>query len=142
ETLRTTFVAEDGRPVQLVGEASPVALPLTDISGPSAEAEVARLAQEEARRPFDLSKGPLLRASLLRLADEEHVLLLTMHHIISDGWSLGVFVREVAALYGAFLSGRESPLEELPVQYADYAEWEYEHLQGELIEQQIGRAHV
>jgi hypothetical protein len=78
---------------------------------------------EEARRPFDLAQGPLLRVTLLRISDEEHVLLVTMHHIVSDGWSLGVFNRELASLYQAFCAGAPSPLAELPIQYVDYAVW-------------------
>src|SRR5439155_18222582 len=94
------------------------------------EAETARLAGAEAAAPFDLAAGPLIRATLLRLTTAEHVLLLTLHHIIADGWSLGVFVRELAALYGAFVGGQPSPLPELPIQYADYAVWQREWLQG------------
>ena len=82
--------------------------------------------EEEARRPFDLIDGPLLRAHLLRLSETEHVLLLTMHHIVSDGWSMGVFVQELAALYDAYIAGRSSPLQELPIQYADFAAWQRE----------------
>jgi amino acid adenylation domain-containing protein len=96
-----------------------------------------RLAGEAARRPFDLARGPLLRATLLRLDDEDHVVLLTMHHIISDGWSIGVLVGELNALYRAFSGGRPSPLPELPIQYADFAEWQRGWLQGEVLEAQI-----
>jgi hypothetical protein len=95
------------------------------------------MAEEEAARPFDLTEGPLLRARLLRLKDEEHVLLFTMHHIISDGWSMGVFADEVAALYAAFAEGRPSPLAELDIQYADYASWQREHLTDEALEGQL-----
>src|SRR5262249_4410958 len=91
----------------------------------------------EAALAFDLSTGPLLRARLLRLAAEEHVLLVTLHHIISDGWSTGVLVREVGALYEAFAQGLPSPLAELPVQYADYAVSQREWLQGEVLEEQL-----
>ena len=101
------------------------------------EAEVQRLAQVEAALPFDLGAGPLLRARLLRLGAEEHVALLTMHHIVSDGWSIGILIREVAALYEAFSGGQESPLPELPIQYADYAVWQREWLQGEVLEKQL-----
>src|SRR6185295_17863208 len=96
-----------------------------------------RIAEGEARRPFDLEQGPLLRARLLRLSEEEHVLLVTMHHIVSDGWSMGVLVKEVAALYSAFSTGQAATLEELPVQYADYAVWQREWLQGEVLERQL-----
>src|ERR1051326_9231687 len=88
--------------------------------------------------PFNLARGPLLRVTLLRLGEEEHVLLLTMHHIVSDGWSMSVLVREVAALYEAYSRGEESPLEELPIQYADFAVWQREWLSGEVLEKQLG----
>ena len=94
------------------------------------EAETRRLLSEEASRPFDLARGPLVRACLVRLGAEEHVALVTMHHIISDGWSTGIFIREVAALYKAFLGGEESPLPELPIQYADFAHWQRELAAG------------
>ncbi|MCA1566189.1 MAG: condensation domain-containing protein [Acidobacteria bacterium] len=107
---------------------------LSDTPAEEVEAAARRLAAEEAARPFDLGRGPLLRATLLRLSESEHVLLVTMHHIISDGWSLGVLVKEVAALYEAFAEGRESPLAELDIQYADFAVWQREWLQGEVLE--------
>src|SRR5205823_8798572 len=101
------------------------------------ERETLRLAIEEASIPFDLGRGPLLRGKLLRLGEEEHVLLLTMHQIVSDGWSVGVLVRELGVLYEAYAGGKESPLPELPIQYADYAEWQREYLQGEVLEEQL-----
>jgi amino acid adenylation domain-containing protein len=138
EVLRTTFTSIDGEPVQVIGEAQEVTLPVIDLEETDeVAAEVARLATEEAQRPFDLSRGPLLRASLLRLREQEHVVLLTMHHIISDGWSIGVMVQEVGALYEAYTRGAASPLAELPVQYADYAAWQREWLQGEVLERQL-----
>src|SRR5215207_7103671 len=140
EVLRTTFVTSDGQPRQVISPALDLPLPLTDLSHleeEEREEQVRRLALGEAQRPFDLSAGPLLRAELLRLSSEEHVLLFTMHHIVSDGWSIGVLVREVAALYEAFTKGEESPLAELPVQYADYAAWQREHLRGEVLERQL-----
>src|SRR6202035_2710140 len=103
----------------------------------AAEAESERLLRDEARRPFDLERGPLFRSGLLRLAETEHVLLLTMHHIVSDGWSTGVLLRELAALYAAFLAGRPSPLPELPIQYADFARWQRQWLRGEALAAQI-----
>ncbi len=136
EVLRTTFQVAAGRPVQVVAPALPLALPLVDLAdlpGARGESEATRLATAEARRPFDLERGPLLRASLLRLAATEHVLLLTLHHIAADGWSLGVLLGEVAALYGALLSGRPSPLPDLAVQYADYALWQRGWLTGEVL---------
>jgi len=98
---------------------------------------VSAWAEEDARRRFDLTKGPLLRANLLRLGETEHVLLVTIHHIISDGWSVGVFVRELAALYEAYTAGRPSPLQELSIQYADFAAWQRDWLQGERLEEQL-----
>jgi amino acid adenylation domain-containing protein len=131
EALRTVFPVLDGSPAQVVMPAGPVALPLDDLRAlvPEArEAVVKRRVNEEARRPFDLARGPLVAARLLRLADEEHVLVVCMHHVVTDGWSMGIFTRELSALYGAFREGRPSPLPELQVQYADYALWQREHL--------------
>ncbi|MGB8508751.1 MAG: amino acid adenylation domain-containing protein, partial [Pyrinomonadaceae bacterium] len=140
DALRTTFEFVEGRPVQIVAPAQELKLPLVNLSAlPEAEreTEALRMAQEEARRTFDLSKGPLLRLTLLRLADDEHMLLLMTHHIVSDGWSIGVLVRELSALYEAFSNDRPSPLPELPIQYADYAVWQREHLSGEAVEEQL-----
>ncbi|HVF55927.1 MAG TPA: amino acid adenylation domain-containing protein, partial [Pyrinomonadaceae bacterium] len=140
EALRTTFAASEGEPVQVINDAHAVILPVNDLGGtPEAarEAEAIRLAREEAARPFDFERGPLMRTSLLKLADDEHVLLVTMHHIVSDGWSLGVLIKEVAALYESFVKGEESPLAELKVQYADYAAWQREWLQGEVLGNQL-----
>ena len=140
ETLRTTFTTVEGRPVQVIAPSLVLPLAVEDLTGLSEderEAEVMRLAATEAQRPFDLAQGPLLRACVLRLGETEHVVLLTMHHIICDGWSMGVFIRELAAVYEAFLAGKPSPLADLPIQYADYAEWEREHLQGGLAERQL-----
>jgi amino acid adenylation domain-containing protein len=140
EVLRTTFAIHDGEPAQLVAPHVRLRLPLIDLSElaePDREAKARRLAREEAHKPFDLSRGPLLRATLLRLGEAEHLLLVTLHHIASDGWSVGVLVGELRALYGAFVRGEESPLEELPVQYADYAAWQREHLRGERLEAQL-----
>ncbi len=141
EALRTTFAAVDGQPTQVIHPPAPVPLPFTDLSelpDEEREREAQRAAHEEARRPFDLSKGPLLRVMLVRLAPDEHVALFTMHHIISDGWSMGVLVKEIVALYTAYLEGKLSPLPELKVQYADYAAWQHGWLQGEVLEQQVG----
>jgi amino acid adenylation domain-containing protein len=140
EVLRTTFAVVDGKPVQVIAPEPTVYLPkedLTDMSEAEREAAVRRLALDEAQKPFDLTTGPLLRARLLRLAKGEHVLLLTMHHIVSDGWSMGVFVREVAQIYTAFVAGEPSPLTELPIQYGDFAQWQREWLQGEVLETQL-----
>jgi len=140
ESLRTVFAESDGSPLQVILPPSPVALEVTDLSGldeEEREAEAGRLAAEEAQTPFDLSTGPLLRAALIRISDSEHVFLLTMHHIVSDGWSLGVLIEEVGALYEAYVRGEESPLPELEVQYADYAAWQRGWLQGEVLERQL-----
>jgi alpha-ketoglutarate-dependent taurine dioxygenase len=133
EILRTTFVSEAGRPLQTVHEPRPLGLAERDLSHlPEAarEAEWRSLAHAEARTPFDLARGPLLRVALVRTAPAEHLLLLTMHHIVSDGWSMNVLLKEVAALYDAFRRGRPSPLPELPIQYADFALWQRGWLAG------------
>src|SRR6185295_17998308 len=140
EVLRTTFDALDGEPVQLIATTQPLEIPLTDLSSLPAqqqEAETRRLVVEDALQPFDFALGPMLRASLLRLAPEEHVLSLTMHHIVSDGWSMGVLIHEFAALYRAFSTGHPSPLAELPIQYADYAQWQRDWLSGEVLAEQL-----
>ena len=129
EVLRTTFALRDGAPVQLVAPPAPLRLAREDVAD---EAEVRRRVRAEAQRPFDLARGPLLRTSLLRVDDREHVLLLSMHHIVTDGWSMGILLRELATLYAAFARGEDSPLAELPIQYGDYAVWQREHLAGAL----------
>ena len=140
ESLRTTFGKVEGRPTQVIAPTLTIKLPIIDLRKLPAseqEIEVRRLVTAEAQRPFDLSQGPLVRGTVLRLSDEEHVGLLTMHHIVSDGWSTGILVREVATLYVAFCAGGSSPLPALPVQYADFAYWQREWLQGEVLETQI-----
>jgi amino acid adenylation domain-containing protein len=140
EVLRTTFTQAETRPRQVINPAMSIKLPVTDLrelTDEEREAEVTRLASEEAHRPFDLSGGPLLRVELLKLSDDEHVALLTMHHIVSDGWSMGVLVREISTLYEAFTQGKPSPLAELKIQYADFAAWQREWLQGEALERQL-----
>ncbi len=140
EVLRTTFGAEEGRPYQVIAPRLRVPLVVVELGGlpeGEREAEVVRLAREEAGRPFDLARGPLLRATLLRLGEREHVLLLTVHHIVFDGWSVGIFWRELGALYEAYSRGERSPLGELAIQYADYALWQREWLQGEVLEEQV-----
>ncbi|MCG8347097.1 MAG: amino acid adenylation domain-containing protein, partial [Chloroflexales bacterium] len=134
ETLRTTFATVQNQPVQVIAPALTLTVPLIDLRGLPAEqgeAEMQRLAAEEASCPFDLAQGPLLRATLIRLGDEEHVALLTMHHIISDGWSMGIFIGEVFTLYEAELAGRPAALPDLKIQYADFAAWQRQWLQGE-----------
>ncbi|MFL6236020.1 MAG: amino acid adenylation domain-containing protein, partial [Thermoanaerobaculia bacterium] len=138
EALRTVFAARGGRPVQVVRDDLRPGLPLVDLSAfPDPKAEIRRLSAAISRRPFDLAAGPLLRLALLRLGEGEHVLLLTFHHIVSDAWSLEVLLRELAALYPAFSSGRPSPLPELPVQYADFASWQRSWLHGDVLEEQL-----
>ena len=139
QALRTVFAESDGRAVQVIAPFG-FRLPVDDLSPLPAherEAAVRRAANDEAARPFDLAAGPLFRAALLRLGDDEHVLLLTLHHIVTDAWSTGVLFRELGALYGAFRDGGESPLPELAVQYADYAVWQRERLQGQALEREL-----
>ncbi len=140
--LRTTFHAEGGRAVQRIGSATAaaVAVPAVDLAGipmPQREAETRRLARAEAARPFDLARGPLLRATLLRLGPAEHQALLSLHHIVADGWSVGVLVRELAGLYAAGVEGHSPALPELPVDYADFAAWQRDWLSGEVLEREI-----
>jgi amino acid adenylation domain-containing protein/non-ribosomal peptide synthase protein (TIGR01720 family) len=140
ESLRTTFSTVAGRAVQEIHPAYNLKLPVVDLTHlPEAEREneAMRLAHEEVRRSFDLAKGPLLRLQLLRLGEEDHVLVVSMHHIISDGWSVGVLIRELTALYDAFLADRPSPLPDLPIQYADFAYWQRHWLEGEEMERQL-----
>ncbi|MFY9573907.1 MAG: amino acid adenylation domain-containing protein [Blastocatellia bacterium] len=140
EVLRTTFAEVEGEPVQVVAPGLELRLRLVNLSDvPHARraAEIEQIAIEEARRPFDFSKGPLLRVSLLRTSHRDHVLLLTMHHIVSDGWSFAVLIREMMTLYEAYSMGKSSPLEELPIQYADYTLWQREWLQGKSLEAQL-----
>ncbi|MEG4490504.1 amino acid adenylation domain-containing protein [Microcoleus sp. D3_18_C4] len=140
EILRTAFAAVEGQPIQVVAAAGDFQMPLIDLSSRSPDdrqAEVQRLSAEEARAPFDLGQSSLLRAKLLRLGETEHVLLLTVHHIIFDGWSLGVFLRELAEFYQAFSSDRLPLLSPLPIQYADFATWQRQQLQGEILETQL-----
>ncbi|HEX7238904.1 MAG TPA: amino acid adenylation domain-containing protein, partial [Longimicrobiaceae bacterium] len=141
DALRTVFAARGGEPEQVVVDGMRVPLETEDLSAlPPEEAEAAaeRRVREEPARPFDLARGPLLRATLLRLAPERHLLLLAMHHVVSDGWSRGIIVREVSEAYAAFAGGAEPRLPEPPVRYADYAAWQRERLRGELLERQLG----
>jgi amino acid adenylation domain-containing protein len=137
EVLRTTFINVEGQPRQVIGPATTLPLPVVELQEvPEREwdTQVRTLAIEEARRPFDLAQGPLGRTTLVRLAAEEYVLLLTMHHIVSDGWSHGVFWQELTVLYAAFAAGKPSPLPELSLQYADFAYWQQQWLQGEVLD--------
>ncbi|HEY3571487.1 MAG TPA: condensation domain-containing protein, partial [Thermoanaerobaculia bacterium] len=127
EALRTVLREERGEPVQVVLPPAAGVLPRIDLTGAGqADAEAARLAHEIAMAPFDLARGPLFRALLLRRGPEDHELLLTLHHVVADGWSLGILLAELAALYEAFAAGLPSPLPELPAQYADWAVWQRE----------------
>jgi len=140
EALRTTCNVVDGLPTQAIAASLTVPLPVVDLSDTplaAREAEARRLATEEAGRAFNLTEGPLLRATLLRLAPEDHLLLLTMHHIVVDGWSVGVFLRELTELYEAFSRGASSPLPDAPLQFADYALWERRRLQGPPLDDQL-----
>ena len=140
ESLRTTFAAVDGQPIQIIGESARYKQPLVDLSGLQEKdrlSEIHRLATAEARGPFDLAQGPLFRVKLLKVDEEDHVLLLTMHHIITDGWSMGVFFKELSTLYGAFSNGNSSPLPSLPIQYTDFAVWQQQWLQGDVLEAQL-----
>ncbi|NNC07214.1 amino acid adenylation domain-containing protein, partial [Corallococcus exiguus] len=142
EVLRTTFREYEGAPEQVIHAPGPLPLRHVDLTGtPDLEqrrAEATRLALEEARTPFDLEQGPLLRALLLKLSPTEHVLVLNLHHIISDGWSTGVLVREMGTLYAALSRNLPSPLPELPVQYADHALWQRGWLHGAVLDAQLG----
>ncbi|HVH13856.1 MAG TPA: condensation domain-containing protein, partial [Longimicrobium sp.] len=140
EALRTTFAAAGGEPVQVIHPAAPVVIPIQDLRHlpqDAREAEAVRHAEAEALRPFDLAAGPLLRARALRLDDAEWALLFTMHHVVSDGWSMEVLVREVSALYAAYAEGRDPHLPTLPVQYADYAAWQRQWLTGDALDRQL-----
>jgi amino acid adenylation domain-containing protein/non-ribosomal peptide synthase protein (TIGR01720 family) len=140
EVLRTTFTTLDGRPSQVIHTDISIRLPVSDISAlPAEEREEAakKEALAEANRPFDLARGPLLRVKLLRLSPEDHVLLLTLHHIVSDAWTRGILNAEIGALYEAFREARPSPLAELPIQYADYAHWQRRWLDGEVLDKQL-----
>ena len=140
ESLRTNFCAVNGEPIQVIAPVSEMKISILDLSSlpPDDRLPNARqLAADEARRPFALDRDPLLRVSLLRLSPEEHVLLATMHHIVSDGWSVGIFVRELGSLYEAYAAGKPSPLAPLPVQYADFASWQRRWLSGDVLQTQL-----
>jgi len=141
EILRTRFVEVDGRASQIIDAAVPIKLPMVDLSNLEAEqreAEAGRIVTEDARLPFDLRHGLAMRSFLLRLGEEDHVILLNVHHIASDAWSTGIFIQEIATLYEIFRRGEESPLPPLPIQYADYGSWQRNYLQGEKLESLAG----
>jgi amino acid adenylation domain-containing protein len=140
EVLRTTFQTVDAGPTQVVSSTTDVALSLvdlTDLPGDEREPEALRLATEEAKQPFDLARGPMVRASLIRLTVSDHLLLLTMHHIVSDGWSMSVFFNELKTLYAAFCAALPSPLPDLPIQYGDFAVWQRQWLTGAELDRQL-----
>ncbi len=140
EALRTTFASVEGQPVQVISFCLTLTLPIVNLEKlpkVKREVEVQKLIANEAQQPFNLATGPLLRCTLLRLTEEEHVLMFTMHHIVSDGWSMGILIQEVAALYEAFSQGQPLTLPELPIQYADFAVWQRQWLQGEVLEAQL-----
>ncbi|MFB1481088.1 condensation domain-containing protein, partial [Corallococcus sp. RDP092CA] len=141
EALRTTFLADESGPVQRISDEPVLELEHADVTAvpaDSREAEAWRQVEAGAQRPFDLARGPLMRALLVKLGQTDHLLMVVLHHIVSDGWSLGVLVREVAVLYGVFAQGQPSPLPELPIQYADYAAWQRDWLRGEVLDKQLG----
>jgi amino acid adenylation domain-containing protein/FkbH-like protein len=140
EVLRTTFIAVNGQAKQQIAPAITLCMPLIDLQALpeiERETEIQRLTDAEARRPFHLSQGPLLRVMVLRLTSEEHLLLFTIHHIVSDGWSGVVFIKELTLLYQAFTVGQPSPLPPLSIQYADFAIWQREWLQGDVLDTQL-----
>nr|WP_248277579.1 non-ribosomal peptide synthetase [Brasilonema sp. UFV-L1] len=140
EVWRTTFALVNGQPVQEIAPELTWDLPIINLehlSGQNWEEEIKQLAVIEAKKSFNLATGPLVRATLLRLGEQEHVFLLTMHHIITDGWSIGVFLRELATLYAGFSTNQPSGLPELPIQYADFAIWQRDRLQGTLLKTQL-----
>ena len=140
ESLRTRIATVDGRPVQVIDPPNDRALGVVDLSDSAPDMQAAatqRLAHDDAAQPFDLAGAPPFRASLVRLAPDHHLLLLAMHHIVSDAWSIELLIRDIAALYGAFRAGRPSPLNLLPVQYADYALWQRRWLSGPTLERQL-----
>jgi len=140
EVLRTTFHVNGNEQVQVIHPPYNVSVPVIDLGHlPEAErdSQVRKFAAEEAQRPFDLEHGPLLRTKLLHFTDDQHVVFFTVHHIVSDGWSAGLFFTEMQTLYAAFSEDRRSPLPELPIQYADYARWQRDWLKGEVYERQL-----
>jgi aspartate racemase len=141
ESLRTTFMQVDGVPLQVIGQARPVqwtVVNLETVEATARETETRHLLQEESERPFDLSRDLMLRSTLIRRGPEDHVLLIVMHHIASDGWSQGVLFEELRAFYTTFTTGKPVSLPELPVQYADYAVWQRGWLTGEVLKEQLG----
>ena len=140
EALRTNFVPVDGQPVQVIAENLILSMPVVDLRDlPSSEREISaqRLAIAQAQQPFDLASSPLIRTSVLKLTEVEHVLLLTIHHIVWDGWSSGILLRELATIYCAFCNDLSPELPELSIQYADFAVWQRQWLLGEVLSSQL-----
>ncbi len=140
EVLRTRFESRDGRPVQVIDESGEIDLAICDIShlaADDAEQRAGEIARQEAVRPFDLERGPVWRAALVRMGREDHILLLCLHHVASDGWSTGLLVSEFTSLYESYRQGDRSRLSELEVQYADFAVWQRNWLTGEVLQQQL-----
>src|SRR6185503_4968480 len=140
EALRTVFIEEGGKVRQEVKAEGSVRIEEVDLRSvreEEREEEVKRIGKEEGLKGFDLREGPVLRMKLLRVGEEEHVLVIVLHHIVSDGWSMGVLIREVGELYAAYARGEEDKLEELEIQYSDYAVWQREWLKGRVMEEQL-----
>jgi len=141
EVLRTSFIEQGGDSLQIISASIPFQCESIDLSRLTQEnqnKESQRILDTEANKPFDLKQAPLIRALLVKLSEQEHILLVTLHHIISDGWSMGLFQQELTKLYTAFSQGQSTELSELPIQYADYAVWQREWLQGEVLNKQLG----
>ena len=140
ETLRTSVIVHQDKPVQKIAPELELAVEerdLRDVPAGQRYNEARRLIEAIARVPFDLSHAPLMRVVLLQLGESDHILLVVMHHIVSDGWSIGVMVREFCQLYEAYVNGKESPLDELKIQYLDYAIWQHNWLKGQILEEQL-----
>ena len=140
EVLYTNYTSENGNPIQVIAAPQSVELPIIDLQQygqAEQETQVQKLLQQESQRPFNLASDTMLRGCLLKLAPQEHILLLVMHHIASDGWSMGILWEQLTQLYQAFLDGQPNPLETLPIQYADYAVWQRKSLSGEVLDQQL-----
>jgi hypothetical protein len=140
ESLRTSFPTENDQPIQRIAPTPVFTLRTVElITTPEEQREtnVQKLTSEEASHPFDLANGPLLRSTLVKLKPQEHLLLLTMHHIVSDAWSIEIFYQELLELYEAFSRGKPSPLPELPIQYADFTVWQRKWLDGEVLREQL-----
>ena len=140
ESLRTTFKVVDGEPSQIIHEYKEVKLDIMDLSSypdEAREAEAMRIAKAEAIQPFDIAIGPLLRNKLIKMGEQEYIFIINMHHIISDGWSFGVAINELATLYNSYKNNQGKSLPELPIQYVDYSEWQHDVLQDESIKKQL-----